>query len=192
MFKRKEIKYYFTLTDISSISRRYFIIGFFDGILTILGLNIGAFLSKHINTGLMISTTIATGLALGISSGWGAYEAERIEQNIERVEKEKALLFNKKDTILHRAHNFAIIFSSFIHAVSPILASLILLIPYTLLPAEEAFYSVLALGFSSLFILGLFFGKIAKVNMFISGIRMLFAGIFVVILVTLLNPSHFA
>lgn len=192
MFKIKEIKYYFTLADVSSISRRYFIIGFFDGILTILGLNIGAFLSKHINTELMISATIATGLALGISSGWGAYEAERIEQNIERFEKEKALLLNKKDTILHRAHSFAAIFSSFIHAVSPILASLILLTPYFFLPAEDAFYSALALGFSSLFVLGLFFGKIAKMNIFISGLRMLSAGIFVVILVTLFNPSHFA
>ncbi|MDI9645248.1 MAG: VIT1/CCC1 transporter family protein [Archaeoglobales archaeon] len=186
----ENLKLYSSLTDLSSISRRYFIIGFFDGVLTLVGLVIGSYLAGHLDSELIISSGIATGLALGISSGWGAYEAERVEQKIQKDMKEKALLTTFKYSTFDKAHKFAVVVSSFVHAVAPILAALIVLIPFVIFNEFEAFLTSLAVALSSLFIIGAFFGKIANLNVFFCGSRMMLAGIVTIIIVTLLSPSH--
>ncbi|KUK07063.1 MAG: hypothetical protein XD48_0687 [Archaeoglobus fulgidus] len=114
---RERIKLYSEMTDIASVSRRYFIIGFFDGVLTILGLIIGSHLSGEISARLVITAGVATALALGISSSWGAFEAERIEQKIMKDQKEKALLVNSRESTIDRAHRFAAYVSSIIHGI---------------------------------------------------------------------------
>lgn len=86
------VRIYCQMTDIISISRRYFVIGFFDGVLTILGMVMGAHLSGKASAEIILTAGVATALALSISSGWGAYEAERVEQTLEADEKRKMLL----------------------------------------------------------------------------------------------------
>jgi VIT1/CCC1 family predicted Fe2+/Mn2+ transporter len=108
---------YSNITDITSVSRRYFVIGFFDGVLTVLGMIMGAHLSGGATSEIVISAGIATGLALGISSGWGAYEAEKIEQTIAMREKQKALLVNRESNTITKAHDFATYVSSTVHGV---------------------------------------------------------------------------
>lgn len=178
------------MTDIVSVSRRYFVIGFFDGVLTILGLIMGAHLSGEASSQLIVSAGIATGLALGISSGWGAYEAERVEQTISLREKQRALLIDRDSCAISEAHRFAVIISSLVHGIAPIPAAIIPLIPYMFLPSEVALIPAIAIGLVSLFIVGAFMGRISKKNIIISGLRMAFAGIATLIIVTVLNPSH--
>ena len=198
MFKRfrcslrgvvEKYKLYSQITDLSSVSRRYFVIGFFDGVLTILGLIMGAHLSGEASNNLIISAGIATALALGISSGFGAYEAEIIEQNIKKKEIEKAMLSNVGG-VIDSAHKVAIYFSAFIHGIAPLIASLIPLIPYAILPLDLAFYSSMVLGFISLFLVGFIFGIISKMNVLIAGLKFVLAGVITLVVITVLNPAH--
>ncbi|WP_290598231.1 MULTISPECIES: VIT1/CCC1 transporter family protein [unclassified Archaeoglobus] len=186
-----ELELYSRMTDIASVSRRYFVIGFFDGVLTILGMIIGAHMAGEASSRLILSAGVATALALGISSSWGAFEAERIEQKIMKDRKERALLINSKECSIDRAHRFAAYVSSIIHGVAPIVAAFIPLLPYVFLPIEEAFTVAVSLGFASLFVVGSIMGRVAKFNIVLSGLRMLLAGIFTALLVTILSPSHF-
>ena len=198
MFKRfrcslrgvvEKYRLYSQITDLSSVSRRYFVIGFFDGALTILGLIMGAHLSGEASNNLIISAGIATALALGISSGFGAYEAEIIEQNIKKKEIEKAMLSNVGG-VIDSAHKVAIYFSAFIHGIAPLIASLIPLAPYAILPLDLAFCSSMVLGFVSLFVVGFIFGRISKTNVLIAGLKFVLAGVITLIVITILNPAH--
>ncbi len=188
---KDDLELYSRMTDITSISRRYFVIGFFDGVLTILGMIIGAHMAGEASSRLILSAGVATALALGISSSWGAFEAERIEQKIMKDRKERALLINSKECSIDRAHQFATYVSSIIHGISPIIAAFIPLLPYVFLPIEEAFTVAVSLGFASLFVVGSIMGRLAKFNIVLSGFRMLLAGILTALLVTILSPSHF-
>lgn len=186
----RKIETYFQITDIATISRRYFIIGFFDGLITIAGMIIGAFISGHNVPELIIPVGFATALALGISSSWGAFEAERVEQKALKKRREKAIISRLEGTVLNEAHNFATFFSSFVHGIAPILGALILIFPYLFLSPFEAFKASMILCSSIVFLLGIIMGKMAEENVFINGIRMLVLGILVLLVVLILNPGH--
>ncbi len=184
------VRIYCQMTDIVSISRRYFVIGFFDGVLTILGMVMGAHLSGKASTEIILTAGVATALALGISSGWGAFEAERVEQTLEADEKRRMLLRDTKGCTIDKAHAFATYVSSIVHGIAPIPAATVPLIPYLFLPPDEAFKATLLIGFSLLFLVGTMMGRIARRNILISGLRMVIAGLLTLALVTLLSPSH--
>ncbi|HID43819.1 MAG TPA: hypothetical protein EYP30_08650 [Archaeoglobaceae archaeon] len=178
------------MTDIVPVSRRYFIVGFFDGVLTIQGMILGAYLSGRSTTELIVSAGIATALALGISSGWGAYEAEMVEQRALKKKREKALLKRVDGGIMEKAHNFAIWISALVHAISPIIAALTTISTFFFFPMNVAFITSITTGFILLFIIGLYMGKISRTNILVSGLRLLLAGIITLVIVTILNPSH--
>ncbi len=187
--KIETYKLYSSMTDLVPIVRRYFIIGYFDGALTILGLIMGAHLSRKATPEVVISAGVATAIALGISSGWGAYEAERVEQTAMKMERDKAML-RSVGGIVEKAHNFAILVSSFVHAVSPVVASLIPLIFYVFLPVNEAFPFAIAFGLIQLFAVGAFMGKVSKSGILKSGVRLMLAGLVTLVVVLVLSPSH--
>uniref|UniRef100_A0A7C4S553 TIGR00267 family protein n=1 Tax=Geoglobus ahangari TaxID=113653 RepID=A0A7C4S553_9EURY len=190
--KIKKYKIYTQITDLFSISRRYFVIGFFDGVLTVMGMVLGAHLSGKATKEIILSAGIATSLALGISSGWGAYEAERVEQKLTALEKKRALLMmNEKKCLIEEAHTFAMRVSSLIHAIAPIPAGIIPLIPYIFLPENLAFLFTLAIGFLLLFIVGIALGNVSKENVLKSGVRLVLAGIVTLVIVTILSPAHY-
>ncbi len=187
--KIETYKLYSSMTDLVPIVRRYFIIGYFDGALTILGLIMGAHLSRKATPEVVISAGVATAIALGISSGWGAYEAERVEQTAMKMERDKAML-RSVGGIVERAHNFAILVSSLVHAISPVVASLIPLIFYVFLPVNEAFPFAIAFGLIQLFAVGAFMGKVSKSGILKSGVRLMLAGLVTLVVVLVLSPSH--
>ncbi len=189
---RKKIetcRLYSEITNLIPISRRYFIIGYFDGVLTIQGLIMGAHLSGKASSELIISAGIATAIALGISSGWGAYEAEEIEQRAIKRAQAKAML---KDVggVVDRAHRFAVYVSSFVHAVSPAVGACIPLSVYLFLPIDAAFPVAIAIGFIQLFAIGAFTGKISGVNFLFAGLKLVLAGVITLVVITLLSPSR--
>lgn len=183
------LKIYSQITDLASVSRRYFVIGYFDGVLTIMGFVVGAHLSGDVTNALIIGAGFATALALAISSGFGAYEAEIVEQNIRKREIEKAMLI-EVGGIIECAHKVAIYVSSLVHAVAPLIGGLVPLIPYLILPSDIAYVYSLLIGFASLFIVGFTFGRVAKMNVIYSGIKFVIAGLLTLIAVTILHPVH--
>ncbi len=168
-------------------------IGFFDGALTIMGLIMGAYLAGKATNTIVISAGVATALALGISSGWGAYEAERMEQGLIASEKRKALLREENEfCLIDEAHNFAMKVTAIVHALAPIPSAILPLIPYIFLDVEKAFYSAMGISVTLLFLIGVMMGKVSKRNIIKSGMRMVLAGVITLILIIILSPSHVA
>src|SRR5512136_903379 len=92
-----KIKSQFKLTKSGAIARRYFVIGAFDGALTILGVILGAYVAEghthpDLARQLILGAGFAGGIALAVSSTVGAYEAERVEHVLSHKHLEKAML----------------------------------------------------------------------------------------------------
>jgi predicted membrane protein (TIGR00267 family) len=167
-------KYYDQLTGVASISRRYFVIGAFDGALTVLGLILGT-TGYSTNPSLILAAGLATSVALAVSSTFGAFEAERVEQDIEHQEIQRAMLRDVGGDKV-AAHRFAIIVSSVVHGVAPLVAGLLPLIPFLLVPWAVPFFDAVIAAASVtlvfLFGLGAFLGTITRRNAVKGGIRL--------------------
>lgn len=177
----EEIKSYNQIVGITEIARRYFVMNAFDGILTTIGVLAGNYLAGIRDLSIPIRIGIATSIAMGISGLWGAYLTESAERQRELSELEKVSLIDQSETSIGRASRFAVIVVSIVDGLAPALAALIVLIPLFLdnVIQNPVLSYALAGGTAlvSLFVLGLFLGKISKANLIGFGMRTLMAGI---------------
>jgi len=184
-------RYYDQLTGVFAISRRYFVIGAFDGALTVLGLVLGA-AGQTNDVTVILAAGLATSVALAVSSAFGAYEAERVEQDLQHQELESAMLTPVRGDKIS-AHRFAKILSSLIHGMAPMVAGLLPLVPFVLVPALFTFeYAVIAsvgITLVFLFMLGVFLGRLTGRNVAVAGIRLIVVAIATAI-VTFLIGGH--
>ncbi|MFX1254096.1 MAG: VIT1/CCC1 transporter family protein [Promethearchaeota archaeon] len=190
-----QIREYSEMTGVWSLSRRYAVIGAFDGVLTILGMIVGAYFGHigHLETldiPLLVTAGVAATFALGISSGWGAYEAEIAENIVEFKEIEHMMVRELNGTIREQAKRFATIVSSLVHGMAPIPAGLIPLLPLVFLEGIDALYMAIILSMTVLFLVGVFLGYVSKRNLLYSGFRLIFAGIVTAFVSILLGASH--
>jgi len=77
-----------------------------------------------------------------------------------------------------------------VHAVAPLIGGLVPIVPYLLLPSRLAYVCSIAIGFASLFVVGLAFGRMARLNLISSGIKFVLAGLLTLIAVTILHPAQ--
>jgi len=91
---RERIRQYGEIAEYGPICRRYFVLGSFDGALTILGLVLGAFFAGAGKEAVpfIAAAGVSAAIALAISSIAGAYEVERVEKKLDRQQMERALL----------------------------------------------------------------------------------------------------
>ena len=176
-----EIKNYNQIVGITEIARRYFVMNAFDGILTTIGVLAGNYLAGVRDLSIPIRIGIATSIAMGISGLWGAYLTETAERQRELLELEKVSLIDQSDTSIGRASRFAVIIVSIVDGLAPALAALIVLIPLFLdsVIQNPVLSYALAGGTAlvSLFVLGLFLGKISEANKISFGLKTLMAGL---------------
>jgi predicted membrane protein (TIGR00267 family) len=96
-------KLYIEMTDLGQIARRYFVMNFFDGVLTVLGIVIGSFilfLGGSPPTKLeIIIPAFATSIAIGISGITGGYLSERAERKRNIIEMQKAMAWHEEKEI---------------------------------------------------------------------------------------------
>jgi len=177
----EEIKSYNQIVGITEIARRYFVMNAFDGILTTIGVLAGNYLAGVRDLSIPIQIGIATSIAMGISGLWGAYLTETAERQRELSELEKVSLIDQSDTSIGRASRFAVIIVSIVDGLAPALAALIVLIPLFLdsVIQNPVLSYALAGGTAlvSLFVLGLFLGKISEANKIGFGLKTLMAGL---------------
>jgi predicted membrane protein (TIGR00267 family) len=172
----------------------------FDGVLTMLGVIIGAHISG-LEPGLEPIVIIAAGMscsmAMGISGFSGAYMTERAERNRELRLLEKSMLKKMDNTIHQEASDFASVFIAIVDGVSPAIAAMCVISPYFaanlgLVSLSTAFYSSIAATLAILFVLGLYLAKVSEENILRYGIKMLIIGgftAFMCALVTILIGS---
>ncbi len=186
----KKIREQMELVGGEEIIRRYFVMNSFDGILTVLGILLGSFVSGTLVSGAIIKITLATGLAMFISGSFGTFITEQAEREKNINDLEHELLTNLDNSIHRKANKTTAIVSSLIDGISPMLASLIVISPFffsRIIGELNAFYVSMALSFISLFILGIFLGGISGKKKLKYGLKMLVVGIIAVLVISLLG-----
>jgi len=177
----KKWKQYSKISEVGSITRRYFVMNAFDGALTMLGVVIGSHIAGIIDPLPIISAGIAGSVAMGASGMSGAYMTEKAERTKKMKDLEKAMLTDMKNGLHDKSHRFAAIYAAIVDGVSPALAAMIVISPFFILnlgliTSEVAFYSCITLTLTVLVLLGVYLARISDESMIKYGIQMLAVG----------------
>ena len=187
----REFSEYRRIASIDEIGRRYLAMNAFDGILTMIGVIMGSYLARVQDMSIVLYTGLATSMAMGVSGFWGAFMTESAERKHNMQELEQAMLVDLSNTKQARASRFAAVVVSLIDGLSPLLAGMVVMIPFlfSALVGDAMVCYGIALGISlvMLFGLGVFLAKVAQENVIRSGVRMIMAGLLCVGLSFLLN-----
>ncbi|MCJ2670530.1 MAG: VIT1/CCC1 transporter family protein [Candidatus Thermoplasmatota archaeon] len=176
---RQRIRDTSEITDLASTSRRYFVLGAFDGTLIVLGVVLGAYAagvaSEHME--IILFAGLSAAVALSVSSAVGAYEAERVEKLLSRASIERALLTDVSEEQAE-VFRFATLLSALVHAAAPLIAATVPLLPFIIIPdLGMAVLTSVVMTLSVLFILGAYLGNLVKERVFMTGMRFVLAGL---------------
>jgi predicted membrane protein (TIGR00267 family) len=99
---------------------------------------------------------------------------------------------NKVEDIHYDAAKFVTVYVALIDGISPALTAIISLIPFLLVSVgwmamSHAYVISLTLSLSTLFLLGIYLGKVARENGWFYGIAMLTAGAFTALIIFLIQ-----
>lgn len=180
------------IANLGSASRRYFVLGAFDGTLIVLGIVLGAYAAgasaEHMD--LVLYAGLAAAVALSVSSAVGAYEAERVEKILSAANVERALLrkFSEEHADVFR---FAALVSAMVHAAAPLIAATVPLIPLVLIPdTGMAVLTSVVMTLSVLFIIGAYLGNLVKEKIFMTGMRFVLAGLATAVLLFAIGATN--
>ena len=190
----EKIHMYIEISRVGEISRRYFVMNAFDGLLTIIGVIMGSFISGVNSSKIIIGTGIAASWAMGVSGFIGALITEKSERERKVKDIEKAILTQLNGSILEKAERFAVLVAALIDGLSPLLVSFISISPlflslYNLISLYHSLVLSLFISIFLLFVLGLYLGKNARGNILYYGAIMVIAGIIVAITSTLIGEK---
>jgi predicted membrane protein (TIGR00267 family) len=185
---RRRLREYDEITNVRPIIRRYFVIGAFDGALTVLGIIIGAsaFGDLEAHKVLVVSASFGAAIALAVSSAVGAYEAERVEKKLDIRTIERAMLARLSEEH-QEAFRFAAILSAIVHGIAPLIAGLLPVIPFLLLDARTATVVAVIITLVILFALGAYLGNLVRERVLVTGMRFAAAGIGTALILWLLG-----
>jgi len=140
-----------------------------------------------------LSTLAATCVAIGVSTGVGVYEAERLEGEIRIAKMEKAMLRDMRDTDVHRGIRTFRVFVSLVNLAVPLLVLGIVATPLLLAsalgspaPSTAAMISIV-LAIAIIFVAGAFLGRLAERNALREGLRMTAAALATFLLLLVLE-----
>lgn len=191
----KTLRSHLKLTKSGAIARRYFVIGAFDGALTILGVIIGAYVSQghehpDLARHLILVAGFSGGIALSISSTVGAYEAERVEHMLQHKHLEKAMLRPVEGDRMD-AMRVSISVSAVAHGVAPLVAAFVPLLPFlsNFLSLNDAVVTAIGLTLGFLFVLGAYLGSLIKEMIVYTGLRFVIAGLATAIILILVGGT---
>lgn len=185
------IREYERIAGFLQIARRALANNAFDGVLTMIGVLMGNYLGGVDRASTVIRIGIATSVSIGISGLWGAYLAESAERKRDLTELERIALTDLSKTKIGRASRVAVVIVSLVDGTSPLVSSLIVLIPFffaSLIGNIMISYVLsLIVALISLFGLGMFLGHISGRSLVGYGLRTIVAGI-VAIMINVLLP----
>jgi predicted membrane protein (TIGR00267 family) len=192
MSKIEEMEQLARISKLGPIARRYFAMNAFDGTLTILGIILASHFAGHFDARAIVAAGVGACLAMMFSGLAGTYLAEKAERERELREMEHAMLRNLDQTLYKRASRFAIVISSVVDGFAPFMAGLLLLIPFFFVIITPVFWwnavivSVIT-GFTLLFLLGIFLGRVSEQNQWLYGLQTLAAGFGTAVAIILLE-----
>jgi len=187
----EDIGTYIEVTGATNILRRYFAMNAFDGAMTSLGVVIGAYLSHIHEPHSIMGVIVTSGIAMMVSGFSGTYMAESAERSSSLNELEDAMLINLDDTVYGRASRFVSIFAAIVDGSAPFIAAVPSLIPFMFAPGmidvEAAYLVSVGASLTTLFVLGVYLGRISGENILVNGVKMVVAGIAVALIALVLN-----
>ena len=183
---------YLQITEMGPIARRYFVKNGFDGSMTMLGIIVGSW-AVNAQAEYVVTTGLGACLAMGISGLFGAYMTERAERKRDLKDLECAMMTKLDDSVINDASSFVSFYAAIVDGGSPILTALVSLLPFILslnglIATVSAYIPSIIVTLITLFILGMYLGKIAKENVLLYAIQTLLAGIVTVAIARLLSP----
>lgn len=168
--------------EFGSISRRYFFSNGFDGTLTAIGVAVGSYLSGMTSGFTVFKIGVGAAIGLATSGIWSVWEIERAEKLADLHEVEDKMLDDLQDTAFHERKKDKRVTNAMMSGLGPILAVLISISPFLLVPGISMFQATaacVALGSLLLFSFGAYMSRISKENMMMAGLRMGLAGLIV-------------
>jgi predicted membrane protein (TIGR00267 family) len=175
-----ELAEYRRIAEVDEIGRRVIANNGFDGVLTMIGVLMGSWVAGVRDPRIVISTGLATCMAMGISGAWGSYVAESAERKHAMQDLGQAMLRDMSNSKQARASRFAILVITALDGLSPLLAGLMVLLPFLFgdLWGDITYSYIAGLAMASivLFGLGAFLATVARDNIIRAGMRMIVAG----------------
>ncbi len=175
------VREYERITGFWQIARRALANNSFDGVLTMVGVLTGNYLARVRDAATVIRIGIAASVSIGISGLWGAYLAETAERRRDLTQLERVSLIDLSGTKFSRAARVAVVVVSLVDGLSPLVSSLIVLLPFFVAPLIGniliAYALALVVGLVALFGLGMFLGHISERSLLGYGLRTVIAGI---------------
>jgi predicted membrane protein (TIGR00267 family) len=168
--------------SVGPIIRRFFINTLFDSTFMLLGIIVGSAFAGDAGLNVIIVTMLTTSLALGISTGVSVYEAESLEQERKIADLEKALFTDLQDTSIQKTAKYTIIIATSINFATPLFSCAVTITPFVLvgmgiLHLDLAGWISIALALSTLFVAGVYMGRMGKTNPYKKGLRMVAFGV---------------
>ena len=117
---------------------------------------------------------------------------ERAERKRDLKKLESAMMTKLDDSVITDASRFVSFYAAIVDGGSPILTALVSLSPFFLVlhglvAIENAYLSSIVVTLVTLFMLGMYLGKIAKENILLYGIQTLVAGVVTIVIALLLG-----
>jgi len=186
-----KVRVYLHVTKARGIARRYFVMNGFDGAMTVFGIVLGSWIAGVSKPEIIVLAGLGASLAMGFSGFFGAYMAERAERERHLKELEETTN-NNVNPIHYEAARFVTLYVAFIDGLSPALTATISLVPFILVQTGlisiwNAYIASLTLSMTTLFLLGMYLGKVAKENGWFYGIAMLTVGAFTALIIFLIQ-----
>lgn len=177
----QRLKLLLSISAARRIARRYAIVNGFDGALTMLGLLTGFRAAGGVDPAIVVSACLGAATALAASGITSAYLSEQAERRRELRELEVAMAEPIQASAHGDAARVAPVVIALSNGLSPLLISLVIMVPLWLASAGRAdgdwavLYGI-ALAFVAIFVLGALLGRIGHTFWLWSGIRAVLIG----------------
>ena len=157
----------------------------FDGVLTTIGVLVGGYFGGVDSARAIFIVVLTTAVGMGVSGFYGSYLVERAERDRAMRELEEVTLSSLQDSDIASASRYATIVIALIDGASPFVAAMIAMIPFlftSVISIHTAYYLAIVVGLVELFGLGLFLGSISRDRLWVSGLKLVLAGVIALVL----------
>ncbi|MDH3671989.1 MAG: hypothetical protein OES46_12615 [Gammaproteobacteria bacterium] len=187
-----QLRFLFNITHSEDIVRRYFVVNGFDGALTMLGLNMGFYVSDNVDLSVVISACLGAAVALGMSGLASAYISEAAERKRWLSELEDAMITDLRGSAHRTAAKVVPLLVALVNSLAPLLISLFIITPLwladagillPLAPVEAA----IGLAFLTIFGLGVFLGRVSGRLWLWSGLQALLIALATVLIIFIIG-----
>ncbi len=183
---------YAHMTGMWEIARRYAVTNSFDGVLTMLGVVVGAYAAGTPDPRLVVSAGTGGAVAIGISAMVGTYMTERAERLHQLREMEAAVMMDLDRSLVAKAMRLSAVVIGLVAGAAPMAASMLAVVPFAaaeagILELGYAFPLSFGLTLSGLFMIGVYLGKISGAGRLLYGALEMLVGLMVMAIVMFLG-----